>query len=61
MARYLLASGTRAERDLLARRLWTSDGIDPTELEAIASCLAQLRGLRPEDWRAANGLDDPRP
>jgi O-antigen/teichoic acid export membrane protein len=55
VARYLLASGATAERDLLARRLWTSDGIDPAELEAIRTCLARLRSLRPEDWRAASG------
>jgi O-antigen/teichoic acid export membrane protein len=53
IGRYLLAPTATAERDRAARRLWSSHGADPLELDALATCLTRLRKLSSADWEYA--------
>jgi hypothetical protein len=54
VARYLLSPQPVAERDQLARRLW-SEGSDPLELDVLTLTFERLQRLRASDW---NGTSD---
>jgi O-antigen/teichoic acid export membrane protein len=62
IGRYLMSSRSRAERDSLARRLW-SQGVPPAELDRLETTLLRLKQLPKEVWpeaeltRAKHGLD----
>lgn len=49
LGRYLFAAVPVAERDAVARKIW-SDGLEPAEIDALEACLEQVRRLDADAW-----------
>ena len=60
IAEYLFSDMPVAERDALARQLW-SEGVDPADLHTLERVLEELKRLPRRAWEEAGGTSSPTP